>query len=435
MINLSSQFSQGQSIFFVCTEIKKALGLEDVLPDFHIVTAKFDPIIKHFRKNGVKIFCLEEHSKLPEHIFNSGKILEHEKVLSYIRKNSIKQIPAIAFFKPSLKTDFLIGKYQFKKIGNPASLNEQFENKIKFAELLNRDFSEYIIPFKIGTLKNLDFSDLAKDLSLPFVVQFGHGWAGKTTFFISNENSFIKLKSKFPSTLVKCSRQIAGFTVLNNCTVFQKSVLVSPPALQINGIKKLASSSQVTCGRQWPANLLDEKMKFAIKTVSRRVGRLMQGLHYKGFFGLDFIVSRSSGQFFISEINARLTASSPFYTRLERGVGIVPLLAYHYAAFLDIELPKPGSSELPIYGSQLIIRNKETAAKIKLKKTGVYEMIGQNIVFQKEDYKIESVKDNQFIFYRRNSEAEDSEIVCLETKKPVLQSPHELAPWTNNIIS
>ena len=155
---------------------------------------------------------------------------------------------------------------------------------------------------------------------------------------------------------------------------------------------------------------------------------------FRGFFGIDFLLEEGSSRIFITEINARLTASSSFYTKLERTADSIPLLAYHYGAFLDEDLDV-AKDVADIYGSQVIVRDKTTAAKITIEKFGVYESFNDKINFIKEDYQPEKLTGNQFIFYKSRAQNQDSELIRIETKNKVLKSPHFLSEWLDRIVS
>src|SRR3989338_9977101 len=185
------------NIFFVTADVKRGIGLEDLLPNYHIICAKSDPIIKVLKKQGARIYCLEEEGiSIKDRDNYAGRILGHKNVYDYIRSHT-KNTPYIAFFKPSPKLDTLIDDLGFKSLGNSSAINERFENKIKSYLLLKSVVSENVIPSITGKIGDLRIENLNKYLGLPCVIQFGHGWAGKTTFLIRSEKDLLNLQDKF----------------------------------------------------------------------------------------------------------------------------------------------------------------------------------------------------------------------------------------------
>lgn len=426
-----------KSIFFITPDVKRGIGLDRILPNYHIICAYTDPLIPILRKQGAHIFCLEENQEESEEaIKNSGKLLEHPRVSEYIKRFT-RNIPAIMYFKPSLKLDFLIEKNGYRPIGNKSNLNEQFENKIEFFQFLGKHLQRYCIAGETGILSNFHFTTLTKKYETPFVVQFGHGWAGKTTFFINHEDEFADLVKKFPQTKAKVSQKIEGYTVLNNCCIYGDAVLVSQPAIQVNNVKELSSQEGVTCGRQWPVQFLGKAEIDQIKNISQTIGILMRKTGFTGFFGLDFLIGEKSRRIYISEVNARLTASSAFFTRRQLGEGVIPLEAYHMGSFLQISLPIL-KEETHIIGSQIIFRDPSRVIDSLFSQNyGVFKVINDQPQFLKSEYAPEKLTDKEILFmkrYRRGKEEIGDEISRIETKQEVLEKPGKLALWLKNLF-
>lgn len=423
-------------IFFVTPDVKRGLGFAGILPRYHIICSDNDPIISIIRKQGANVFCLEEEGNNVDEIRNSAKILELEKVQNYIKANS-KNTPYIMFFKPSIKLDVLISNMGFKPIGNTANLNDLFEDKIQFAQFAQREeLNKYLVPSVLGILGKMSYEELSQKLGDPIVVQFGHGWAGKTTFFINNANDFTALADKFPHTRVKVSKFIKGFAVLNNCCIYQDKVLVSPPAIQIDGIDELSENPQVTCGRQWPVKFIDKKQVETISAISQKTGNLMQKNGFRGFFGIDFLIEEKSGKIYLSEVNARMTASSAFYTLLESGKGYTPLLAYHLAEFTDRKLPVDDIQMEELTGSQLIIRRPLKSWLIRDTQFGIYNCNTKRLISQKNDYHPQDLPQGEFIYAGKRDmrKGADDEFARIETKSEVLEKPGKLKNWLQQVL-
>src|SRR3990167_10433228 len=125
---------KGYPIFFISPDVKRGLGLEDLLPDYHLLCSYADPLNPVLTRTKARLFCLEDapsnKKNLPK---NSGNLLSDVRVQNYIKNHSTVS-PYISYFKPSLKIDFLLKKYKYRSIGNHFELNEKFENKIKFTK-------------------------------------------------------------------------------------------------------------------------------------------------------------------------------------------------------------------------------------------------------------------------------------------------------------
>lgn len=420
-----------ENIFFVTTDVKRALGLEGLLPNYHIICSIYDPLILLLRNQGAKIFCLEEEQKNGSlSINNTGKLLEHPQVASYISAHSAAK-PWIMVFKPSLKIDLIIRKEKYNRLGNNCDLNEKYENKIICNSLLEKQLPELLLPAKISVLNRLNFPNLAREFNLPFVIQFGHGWAGKTTFFIHDEQELNNLTFRYPLTQVKVSKFIKGRTALNNCCIYQGQVYFSAPAIQLNGISELSDNPSVTCGRQWSKRFFPKKEVTDIEKITDEVSELLIKDKYRGFFGLDFLISEETGKIYLNEINARLTASTAFYTKLELGAGKMPLLSLHLAEFLhkSLVISKTGGSE-EISGSQVIVRTNLLNDKKFEQEIGLYGISDTGVKYKKSEYFPDKLKKNEFIYIKsRESGKKDAEKVRIETRMEVLENHHKLNRW------
>ncbi len=428
-----------RSIFFVTPDFKRGMGLDGILPDYHIICGHYDPLIPQLRKQGVQIFCLEEKGIDNEKKYNNtGKILENDETVSYINKKS-KETPVVMYFKPAKMIDYLLEKHKWLKAGNDFEINESYENKINLSNFLKKQFPDIEIPSLTGKLGDLTFSELMKTFSLPLVIQFGHGWAGKTTFPVNNEKDFLELSQKYPQTYVKASGYIESFAVLNNCCIYEDKIFVSPAAVQISGIKKLYPNPFVTCGRQWPVKFISGEQEGEIMRITQQVGLIMQKNGYKGFFGLDFLVDKSSGKIYLSEINARLTASSAFFTKLELGCGKTPLMLYHLASFLNIPLSNFDTDYPEFKGSQLIFREGGgQPRKHNPEFFGLFKQEGQGSVYVDNQYQPGKLDDKQYIFLKRKQFPTNSigaETARIETKMEALKTPQSLSSWVDELIN
>jgi len=151
------------------------------------------------------------------------------------------------------------------------------------------------------------------------------------------------------------------------------------------------------------------------------VGEEMRGNDYRGWFGLDFLLEEKTNKIYLSENNARLTASTPFFTKLEIGAGKRPLLMNHILEFLDkgrkiaVQPNCPAvqlSSCLTVQlsGGELIVRNN-SEKPIVIKKDfrpGIYQLNGGKFEFMKKAY-FEFMKKAYFKFMKKAYDVEGVE--------------------------
>lgn len=384
-----------QPVFFVTNDVGRGIGLENVLPNYHIVCLDDHPLVDILEKSGVSVFCLERAVGKKNILRrSSGLILEQSPVLSFIEEKAGDQTPNILFFKPQKKIEILAKKLGFNLIGNSSELNRSLEDKIHFFRLAGGDV--LFPPSEVVDLAKLDFSQTVSKYGLPFVIQFGSGWAGNSTFFITASSEMEVIKKKYFFRKIKISKFINGFTVLNNAVIFQDKIIKSLPALQIKADPVLTANRGGTGGRQWPAKI-SSLQNDKVDRITEKIGGLMRQKGYRGFFGLDFLIEEKTDEVYLSENNARLTASCSFYTKLELAKGIFPLMGYHLLSFLNqqpkISVETQRTDE--IKGSEIVARNTddypvEAAGGIK---PGIFD---RNLRFKKEAYHMESISNEDF---------------------------------------
>lgn len=264
---------------------------------------------------------------------NSGQLLSQPSSIQYINKvcRQNNRQPAIVFFKPSAKIDFLCQKHDWLKIGNSASLSRPLEDKIEFFRLCQKNRLPQIDQF-VDSFNQVTYQKYLNQFKY-LVIQTKFGWAGKSSHL---SKQWTDISSKIPlSTPVKYSPYLKNsHTLTNNCCLTDRGLIQSPPARQINSIKVLSQNPLATVGRQWPCQSPPD-IKNQAKKISQQFASVLSDKNYKGFFGLDFLVYQK--QVYLQECNPRLTASFAFYTQLEQNNNITPLFYFHLATFLGLD--------------------------------------------------------------------------------------------------
>ena len=335
------------------------ITLENIINDssylfFFLVVDKFLDINIPDLKNFEKIY-LSDYPSVKEK--NSGKLLSNPKVIDFILKKSQQKnlTPAIVPFKPSAKVDFICQKYNWLNISNPSPINRFLEDKIKFSKLCQK-YNLPVIPFSIDTFNQKNFLKYQSLYGQKLVLQTHFGWAGNSTFSAS---SWDEIKNKIsPNIITKYSPFVeSSYSLLNNCCLTKFGLIQSPVALQYTGIKPFTKNPFTTVGRQWPS-FAPPKIINNIYQITEKFGKIIDEIGYKGFFGLDFLISND--QVFLLECNPRLTASFAFYTKIEKDLDLTPLFYFHLAEFLKLNYQIDFKSETSRFNNKKIIGSELT---------------------------------------------------------------------------
>lgn len=401
-------------IFYVANVADRGIGLENIIPNYHIVCIDYDDEVDYLEKTGAKIFCLEKEFGRKNVIFRSSAILlGQDAVKKYIRENTPPGMQAaIVVFKPSLAAEKVALENNWKILNNPAELSKGIEDKFNFL------FIAKSLHIRIPDAETIDFGRLSywelKKYYDYFVVQLKSGNAGSSTFFIRSNDDYSKLMDNFfrnpsgnKSLTVKVSKFIHGIPATVNACVAGTDIYVGKPCYQITGEELCTNNRSTTCGNDWGALSLSAKASGEINEISQKIGQYLKDKGYRGIFGLDFIISEKNDDVYLIEINPRFVASIPFYTKLEIKNSVLPLFALHILDFLEIKYNiTPEAKKLldknisAIFGSQLVLRNKERKICVPAGevKSGVYGIKNGRLDFLRPGYSPLDLKaPNEFI--------------------------------------
>lgn len=378
-------------VFFVAPHPNRAIGSEKQIENYHIICSHKMDIIDYLKDEGIPVLCLDDES-----IKNTGKLLEKEEVLRYIKTESNGETPNIITFKPSPKIEMICGSHDFNYIGNNWKLNRRFENKINFVEITEK----LKIPnagSKVLRLENFEVAKTYLQKGKKCVIQLPRGFSGNSTFLIGNKDDFDKVLGKFEGRSVKIAEYLSGETFTINACIAREGVLVGKPIFQITGLTDFNGNKLGTSGNDYAyPEKLDAGAREKIFHYTKTIGEYMKKEGYKGIFGLDFIVG-GNDRIDVIEINPRLIGSIPVYTKLQIENGEFPFLLIHIEEFLKEKVSLGDFAEQTFdswqkedkfRASQLILRNvsKSPLRIEKALNSGVYRIENGKLEFVKKSY-------------------------------------------------
>jgi len=400
-------------IFYVANAVDRGVGLENIIPDYHIICIDHDDEVDYLIESGAKIFCLEKEFGKKNVIFRSSAILLGQEVVKkYIKDNTPEgERAAVVVFKPSLAVEKIASENNWKFLNNSTELSKGIEDKFNFL------FIAKSLRIRIPEAETIDFGRLSywelKKYYDYFVVQLKSGYAGSSTFIIRSQDDYSKLMDVFfhnsagkKFIQVKVSKYIHGVPATVNACVTDQDIYIGKPCFQITGEELCTNNLSATCGNDWGALSLLDKASCEINEITQKIGRYLRDKGYKGIFGLDFIISEKN-EVYLIEINPRFVASIPFYTKLEIKNSVFPMFAMHFLDFLEIKYDIDFSAKesfdknaTAIFGSQLVLRNKERkmCAPSGEMKSGVYCITKGKLEFLRAGYSPLDLKaSNEFI--------------------------------------
>lgn len=336
-----------EPVFYLTNDPERALGLEKLYKNFHIVCIDDHPMIPYLREAGVRVFSLGETLKTPNPIFRStAKLMQQDIVREFISSHTDEYLentglhdsgykPNIIVFKISEKIERLASMFGYRLLNASAQVSATIEKKVSQHEL----FVKYGITIPksvITTLTEGSYKKLTQKLGTQnLVVQFDRGHSGTGTKFITGEGEYEKIVQKHTGLQVRVSEMLDGATWTINAVNLPEGVLYGGLSFQITGLPGLTPYVDGgTVGNDWSkSDELSANVKDALRAEIENIGRMLTARSYYGLFGVDFMVNADRPV--IIEVNARQTASVSMHAMLDEGRGWIPLEAFHIDWFMS----------------------------------------------------------------------------------------------------
>ncbi len=321
-------------IFYITNDPERAIGLENILPNYHILCIDHTTIVNQLEKENKNIFCLEKALNKKNPIYrNSNRLLNHPLTIKYIQNNiKPKETPYIQVFKIAPNIERTAEKLNLKILNTSSELNRKFENKIPQFKHLGK--LNPFPPTKIIKLEDFNFNQLQKKLGKKLVLQFNRGHTGKSTIFLKDKIHYNKIKKKFPKRTVRISKFIPGEAWTLNACQTRYGTIYGGLSYQITGIPECTSRKGGTVGNDWSVSqTLNHETTDKIEQITQKVGETLNNHGYRGMFGLDLIITPTK-EVYLIEINAREPASTSMHSQLLISQNIIPLNLFHILEFI-----------------------------------------------------------------------------------------------------
>lgn len=334
--------------------------------------------------------------------------------LTLVKELDLPEGSSIITFKNNKEIEEIAQEKKLQLLNPSATLAETIENKITQTTWLG-ELASLLPPFTLQKAKDIQWN---KEL---FILQWGHGHTGESTYLIQQEKDLTQLKEKFPEREARISTFIKGPVFTQNIVVAQNGIYFGNISYQITGILPFSENPFSTIGNDWslPPTLLSETQLQQIETTGKQIGDHMKNAGWKGLFGIDVIYDDERDQFYLLEINARQAASTTFESQLQQklrdgGVKGITIFEAHILALLGKEISEP---IIPINdGSQIIQRVTSIVKKIdteNLKRMGFLVTEYSNVKLNSDLVRIQSEKGIMETHNKFNSRGKEI-LKCIE---------------------
>ncbi|MDA7430914.1 biotin carboxylase [Primorskyibacter aestuariivivens] len=397
-------------IYFVSATNFNLLGLDEWVKNF-----KYISYYDCFDGRHPNVFC---PSKLPHVEFQSieeinNYLLQHKEVIDFVKRRGGK--PKFVFLMFDEETESLVkdlgGEIWFPK----AKLRTKMDNKIETVRIGNKA-GVPSVPNVLTEIK--DYADLTKKaekagLGNDLVLQSAFGDSGHTTFFIKSAADFRRHEHEIVGEdEIKVMKRInCRGSAIEACAT-KEGTIVGPLMTELVGFKELTPYRGGWCGNEIFATAFSKETRQKAREMTFRFGEQLRKEGYRGYFELDFLVDKSTGELWLGELNPRITGASSMTNHAAFAHADAPLFLFHLLEFsrrkfnLDTdELNNRWADPSMIDGwSQMVIKHTEDTVDLcsEVPETGIYRMHEDGRVeFDRFDYHRRAVETENEAFFLR----------------------------------
>jgi hypothetical protein len=282
-------------------------------------------------------------SEMPHEEFESiedinNYLLQHKEVRHFIKERGGK--PKAVFLMFDERTEKLARNARMQIWFPNARLRRKVDNKVETVRIGDRA-GVPSVPNALGKVKS--FAELRrlaerKKLGKDLVVQTAFGDSGHTTYFISTEADWRRHADEIVDAgEVKVMKRIrCRGSAIEGCTT-KVGTVVGPLMTELIGFPELTPYKGGWCGNEIFADSFTDKIRNRARDLTFRFGEELRKEGYRGYFELDFLIDKDSGEIYLGELNPRITGASSMTNHAAFAHADVPLFLLHLLEFSGVE--------------------------------------------------------------------------------------------------
>ena len=292
----------------------------------------------------------------------------------------------VAFVMFDVETEALAAKAGLEVIHPSSSLRARLDSKIVTTQLGN-EAGVPSVPNVLGRATSWEeLLELTAPASLgeDLVVQTPYGDSGKTTFFIRGERDWGRYAKDVVDQELKVMKRIDNVEVCLEAALTSCGTIVGPFMTSMVGHPELTPYRGGWCGNDIFPDALPPGPRETARDYTAKLGARLAQEGYRGFFEVDFLADRDTGELYLGEINPRISGASSMTNVTAGAYSDMPLFLFHLLEYMgvpfEIDVDEINTRWARTAGedvwSQVII--KETDPEVELltaaPKTGVWRL-------------------------------------------------------------
>jgi len=339
-------------------------------------------------------------------------LLEHKEVIDWTKRRGGK--PKAVFLMFDESTEKLAKELGLKVWMPSAKLRSRLDDKIATVRIGNKA-GVPSVPNMLVHIRSYD-DLMAKaekhGLGRDLVLQSAYGDSGHTTFFVSKRRDFDRHAAEIVDQgEIKVMKRVdVRQATLEACTT-RRGTIVGPLMTEIVGFPELTPYRGGWAGNEIFADAFTPEIREKARDLTFRFGEQLRKEGYRGYFDLDFLIDKKTGEIWLGELNPRITGASSMTNHAAFAHADAPLFMFHLLEMsgvdfdLDVhELNARWSDPENIDSwSQLVIKHTEETVDVveTAPETGIYKLTDEGMVFNRFDYHRRAVENEDECFFMR----------------------------------
>jgi biotin carboxylase len=220
-----------------------------------------------------------------------------------------------------------------------AALRERLDSKIVTTQLGN-EAGVPSVPNVLGRASSYtELLGLAADSDLgdDLVVQTPYGDSGKTTFFIAGSRDWDRHANELAAQELKVMRRIRNVEIAVEASITRHGTIVGPFMTSLIGYPELTPYKGGWCGNDIFPDALSPERRVQAREMTERLGARLAQEGYRGFFEVDFLSDKDTGELYLGELNPRVSGASSMTNVTAGAYADIPLFLFHLLEYLDVE--------------------------------------------------------------------------------------------------
>jgi hypothetical protein len=379
-------------------------------------------------------------------------LLQHKAVLDWFGKRG--GTPRLVFLMFDEKTEALAKEIGAEVWFPPAALRQRVDNKIETVRIGNKA-GVPSVPNVLGevdgwaTLTKLaDGAGLGRDL----VLQSAFGDSGHTTFFIKSEADFERHRAEIVGQgEIKIMKRIRCLGSAIEACATKQGTIVGPLMTELIGFPELTPYRGGWCGNEIFDSAFSDEIRQKARAYTFAFGEQLKKEGYRGYFELDLLIDRDSGDLWLGELNPRITGASSMTNHAAFAHADAPLFLFHLLEFsgvefdLDIEAlnARWADPENIDSWSQMVIKHTDATVDqlVAAPESGIWRLLPDGrVVYDRFDYHRRAVESEAEAFFLRIMKAGDwryegADLGILVTRGRSMDANYELTPRARQWIA